>query len=122
MSGYASIVNSTYEDATHTHTQDDLDLGQLSSGALDQLNLREVVSLPEYFLVPLAAVPESIDAITQVKENFGTDPVLSRGYGANYNDTAYPFYPGDRPAVSAGRSESWFFGEPLATDGGHRRC
>jgi hypothetical protein len=113
VSGYASIVNGTYENATHTHTQNDLDLGQLSSGALDQLNLREVVSLPEYFLVPLAAVPDATDSITQVQENFGTDPVLPRGYGADYNDTAYPFYPGDRPGVSAGRSESWFFGEPL---------
>jgi hypothetical protein len=114
VSGYASIVNSTYEDATHTHKQDDLDLGQLSAGALDQLNLREVVSLPEYFLVPLGTVPDSIGSITQVKEHLGTDPVLSRGYGANYNDTAYPFYPGERPGLSAGRSESWFFGEPLA--------
>ena len=70
--------------------------------------------MPEYFLVPLGTVPDSIGSITQVKENFGTDPVLSRGYGANYNDTAYPFYPGNRPGLSAGRSESWFFGEPLA--------
>ncbi len=118
VSGYASIVNSTYEDATHTHEQDDLDLGQLSTGALDQLNLREVVSVPEYFLVPLATVPDSIGSITQVKENFGTDPVLSRGYGADYNDTAYPFYPGDRPGLAAGRSESWFFGEPLTPSAG----
>ena len=57
VSGYASIVNGNYEDVTHTHEQDDLDLGQLSSGKLDQLNLREVVSLPEYFLVPLGTVP-----------------------------------------------------------------
>ena len=77
VSGYASIVNGNYEDVTHTHEQDDLDLGQLSSGKLDQLNLREVVSLPEYFLVPLGTVPTSIASITQVKENFGTDPVLS---------------------------------------------
>ncbi len=114
VSGYASIVNGNYEGATHTHKQDDLDLGQLSAGALDQLNLREVISLPEYFLVPLGTVPDSIGSITPVKKNLGTDPVLRRGYGANYNDTAYPFYPGDRPALSAGQTESWFFGEPLA--------
>ncbi len=113
VSGYASIVNGNYENVTHTHEQDDLDLGQLSSGTLDQLNLREVVSVPEYFLVPLATVPDSIASITQVKENFGTDPVLPRGYGADYNDTAYPFYPGDRPGLSVGHSESWYFGEPL---------
>ena len=113
VSGYASIVNGNYENVTHTHEQDDLDLGQLSAGTLDQLNLREVVSVPEYFLVPLASVPDSIASITQVKENFGTDPVLPRGYGADYNDTAYPFYPGDRPGLSVGHSESWYFGEPL---------
>ena len=63
--------------------------------------------------------PTRSPRLTQVKENFGTDPVLPRGYGADYNDTAYPFYPGDRAALSAGQAESWFFGEPLATDGGH---
>ena len=114
VSGYASIVNENYEQATNTHKQDDLDLGQLASGALDQLNLREVVSVPEYFLVPLATVPDSIASMTQVKENIGSDPVLSRGYGANYNDTAYPFYPGNRPGLSVSRSESWYFGESLA--------
>ena len=32
VSGYASIVNGNYESATHTHEQDDLDIGQLSLG------------------------------------------------------------------------------------------
>ena len=35
VSGYASIVNGNYESTTHTHEQDDLDIGQLSSGTLD---------------------------------------------------------------------------------------
>ena len=34
VSGYASIVNGNYEATTHTHEQDDLDIGQLSSGTL----------------------------------------------------------------------------------------
>ena len=54
VSGYASIVNGNYETTTHTHEQDDLDIGQLSSGTLGRLDLREVVTVPEYFLVPLA--------------------------------------------------------------------
>ncbi len=54
ISGYASIVNGNYESVTHTHEQDDLDIAQLASGTLDQLDLREVVTVPEYFLVPLA--------------------------------------------------------------------
>ena len=53
ISGYASIVNGNYESTTHTHEQDDLDIGQLASGTLGRLDLREVVTVPEYFLVPL---------------------------------------------------------------------
>jgi hypothetical protein len=113
ISGYASIVNGNYESVTHTHEQDDLDIAQLASGALDKLDLREVVSVPEYFLVPLAADPPSFDDIMQVSEGFGADPVLARGYGADFNDTAYPFYPGPHGPVPAGHTASWFFGEPL---------
>ncbi len=46
VSGYASIVNSNYESVTHTHEQDDLDIGQLGSGTLDRLDLQEVVTVP----------------------------------------------------------------------------
>jgi hypothetical protein len=113
VSGYASIVNGSYETATHTHEQDDLDIGQLSSGMLGRLNLREVVTVPEYFLVPLQATPQSFDDFTQTSENFGTDPVLFRGFGANFNDTAYPFDPGPRPALETGQTASWFYGETL---------
>ena len=100
VSGYASIVNGNYESVTNTHEQNDLDIGQLSSGTLDRLDLREVVTVPEYFLVPLQAMPSSFDDFTQTSENIGSDPVLPRGYGSNYNDTAYPFYPGPRPALA----------------------
>jgi hypothetical protein len=113
VSGYASIVNGSYESTTHTHEQDDLDIGQLSSGMLGRLNLREVVTVPEYFLVPLQAMPQSFEDFTQTSENFGTDPVLARGFGANFNDTAYPFDPGPRPALETGQTASWFYGETL---------
>jgi hypothetical protein len=110
VSGYASIVNGNYEAATHTHEQNDLDIGQLASGTLDSLNLSEVVTVPEYFLVPLESMPRSVGDIRQVNENIGTDPVLPRGFGVNYNETAYPFYPGPRGALTSGGQESWFFG------------
>jgi hypothetical protein len=113
VSGYASIVNGNYESTTHTHEQDDLDIGQLSSGTLGRLDLREIVTVPEYFLVPLQATPRSFDDFTQISEGFGADPVLARGYGANFNDTAYPFDPGPRPALDAGKTASWFYGETL---------
>jgi len=114
VSGYASIVNGSYESATHTHEQDDLDVGQLMSGTLDRLDLREVVTLPEYFLVPLASAPRSVDDFTQVSEFATTDSVLPRGFGAQFNETAYPFYPGARPALQAGEAASWYFGESLS--------
>ena len=116
VSGYASIVNGNYESVTHTHEQDDLDIGQLSSGTLDRLDLREVVTVPEYFLVPLQSMPRSVGDIRRVPESLGTDPVLPRGYGADFNETAYPFYPGPRPALRTGQSASWFFGESLVPD------
>jgi hypothetical protein len=110
VSGYASIVNGNYEGATHTHEQNDLDVGQLASGTLDNLNLSELVTVPEYFLVPLDSMPRSVDDIRQVNENIGTDPVLSRGFGVDFNETAYPFYPAPRAALASGGHESWFFG------------
>ena len=116
VSGYASIVNGNYESVTNTHEQNDLDIGQLSSGTLGRLDLREVVTVPEYFLVPLQAMPRSFDDFTQTSENIGSDPVLPRGYGSNYNDTAYPFYPGPRPALDNGHTASWFYGESLEPD------
>ena len=116
ISGYASIVNGNYESTTHTHEQDDLDIGQLSSGTLGRLDLRELVTVPQYFLVPLQATPRSFEDFTQTSESFGTDPVLARGYGANFNDTAYPFDPGPRPALGTGKTASWFYGETLESE------
>ena len=113
VSGYASIVNGNYESVTHTHEQDDLDIGQLGSGTLERLNLREIVTVPEYFLVPLASAPRSLAAVQQESESYGSDPVLVQGYGANYNATSYPFYPGPRPPLHSGDTRSWFFGEAL---------
>ena len=116
VSGYTSIVNGNYESVTHTHEQDDLDIGQLSSGTLDRLDLREVVTLPEYFLVPLRSAPTAVGGIAPASENISSDPLLPRGYGIEYNETAYPFYPGPRPALHAGETASWFFGESIRPD------
>lgn len=113
VSGYASIVNSNYQSLTHTHQQDDLDIGQLASGTLDRLDLREIVTVPEYFLVPVSTEQGSLSDIRQVSEGFGSDPVLTRGFSSNFNDTAYPFYPGPRPSLRTGHTQSWYFGESL---------
>jgi hypothetical protein len=116
VSGYASIVNGTYEATTHTHEQGDLNIAELKAGTLDRLDLQEIVTLPEYFLVPLASVPRSLSDVRQVSEPFGQDAVLERGFGANFDATPYPFYPAPRPPLDSGQTESWFFGESLEAD------
>jgi hypothetical protein len=115
ISGYASIVNGNYEAVTHTHEQQNLDIGQLGNGTLDRLNLEQIVTLPEYFLVPLGPLPRSeLEAsVRRVHENIGSDPILPRGYAYNYNETTYPFYPGPMPSLHSGETRSSFFGESL---------
>jgi hypothetical protein len=115
ISGYASIVNGNYEAMTHTHEQQNLDIGQLGNETLDRLNLQQIVTVPEYFLVPLGSLPRSATDVSsgQVHENIGSDPVLPRGYSINYNQTPYPFYPGPMPSLHPGGTRSWFFGESL---------
>ena len=68
--------------------------------------------MPEYFLVPLAAVPARSPPSPRSRRTSAPTPSCQRGFGADYNDTAYPFYPGTARA-SAGHTESWYFGEPL---------
>jgi hypothetical protein len=115
ISGYASIVNGNYEAVTHTHEQQNLDIGQLGNGTLDRLNLQVIVTVPEYFLVPLGPPPRSAAEalVRRVRDNIGSDPVLPRGYAFNYNQTTYPFYPGPMPSLHSGHMRSWFFGESL---------
>ena len=60
--------------------------------------------------------------VQQVSEGFLHDPLLQRGFGADFQDTRYPFYPGPRPSLQAGQSESWFFGESLEAGVGHGCC
>jgi hypothetical protein len=66
--------------------------------------------------VPLASMPRSIDDVHQLTENYSSDPALFRGYGADFNATAYPFYPAPRPPLRTGQTSAWFFGESLGLD------
>ena len=115
VSGYASIVNGNYEAVTHTHEQGDLDVGELAMGSLDRLDLRQVVTVPEYFLVPVASVPRTAGDLSQLPEYFGEDPVLEFGSSADNSEAAYSFVPPPR-AVAPGAATSWFYGERLAPE------
>ncbi len=116
VSGYASIVNGNYETTTHTHEQDDLDIGQLSSGTLDRLNLREVVTVPEYFLVPAAvdaALVRRLHAdVRALRHGPGPAPRVRGGFQRD----VLSLLPGPRPALETGQTASWFFGESLEPD------
>ena len=72
--GYSSIVNETYNQATETHTVGDLNLPALQSGALDELNLQDILTMPEYFLLPLSTQPASLADVQPVSENGGPGP------------------------------------------------
>jgi hypothetical protein len=113
VSGYASIVNGRYEAVTSTHEQASLNVGVLAAGTLDSLNLREIVTLPEYFLVPLASMPRSIETIEPMGEHFVADAAMPRGFGYSFDGLPYPSVPGPRPALALGQRTSWFFGGTL---------
>ncbi len=113
VGGYASLVNGTYNARTSTHTPGQLNLALLGPGDLDGLDLQEIVTAPEYFLVPLRGQPTTLRGVHQVTEAHGTDPVLPLGIEADVPDSGYPTYPAPRGALATGQSSSWFFGESL---------
>ena len=112
--GYSSIVNQTYNQATETHTVGDLNLPALQSGALDDLNLQDILTMPEYFLLPLSTQPASLSDVQPVSENGGLDPVLPAGSYVAQSDPSYRFYPAPRAPLHSGQVGRWFFGESLS--------
>jgi hypothetical protein len=116
VSGYASIVNGRYEAVTKTHEQGSLNVGVISGARLDQLNLQELVTLPEYFLLPLESMPRSIGDLRPVSQGFVANSTLQRGFAYTQNGIPYPYFPGPRPALPPGERASWFFGATLRSD------
>jgi hypothetical protein len=117
VAGYASIVNARYNSLTLTHTQGELDVPKLAAGELDELDLQDIVTAPEYFLLPLSFIPPGLDQVQQVSEEPGSDPVLPMGSRAYYKDPSYRYYPTPRGALRAGQVSAWFFGESLRPAG-----
>jgi hypothetical protein len=116
VSGYASIVNGRYEAVTATHEQGSVNIGAISGRTLDALNLQEVVTLPEYFLVPLESTPGAIGEIHPVSQGFVANSTLLRGFAVSHYEIRYPYFPGPRPALQPGQLASWFFGATLQPD------
>src|ERR1019366_5900533 len=55
VQGYGSIVNGRYQDATNTHSFEDLNVARLSGVSFNTLDLKALISLPIYFGEPLTA-------------------------------------------------------------------
>jgi hypothetical protein len=113
VGGYSSIVDKTYNNATQTHTAGEFDVGELSSGALHDLGLQDILTTPEYFLQPLQSQPTSLAGVQPVSESKGEDPVLPDGARPGYRDPSYRFYPPPRGPLHPGQVSTWFFGESL---------
>jgi hypothetical protein len=113
VGGYASIVSGSYDARTLTHTSGQLNVPLLASGRLDGLDLQDIVTAPEYFLVPLRGAPTTLQDVQQVSESDGADPVLPLGTHADVPNNGYPTYPAPRGGLGAGESHKWFFGETL---------
>ena len=113
VGGYASIVNGRYNAVTETHSGGDLNVSALQSGALADLSLQELITVPEYFMLPISFTSTTPSGVEQISEPRGSDAVLPSGYSTNYDDVDYPSYPGPRPAVQAGQNDSWFFGTAI---------
>ncbi len=113
VGGYASIVNESYNSATLTHSQGELNVPRLASGTFAQLDLQDILTTPEYFLVPLTGAPSALGEVTQASEHKGQDAVLPLGDRADFTDSGYSFYPGPRGELLTGGSSRWFFGESL---------
>jgi hypothetical protein len=113
VGGYASIVSGNYDAQTSTHTTGQLNARLFGAGDPGGLDLQEIVTAPEYFLLALRGAPATLSAVHQVTEAPGTDPVLPMGIHADVVEGAYPTYPAPRPALGAGQSSQWLFGESL---------
>ena len=113
VGGYASIVSGTYNARTLTHVQGQLNIARLGAGELDGLDLQAIVTVPEYFLLPLSGDPTTVRGVRQVTEARGSDPVLPSGIEADLPDSGYPTYPAPRGELATGQASTWFFGESL---------
>jgi hypothetical protein len=113
VGGYASIVSGNYNSRTLTHEAGELNVPLLGAGDFDQLDLQDIVTAPEYFLLRLRKAPTTLDNVRQVSESRGEDPVLPMGIRANFKDSGYSFYPAPRGELVARQSSAWFFGRSL---------
>ncbi len=79
FSGYGSSVDATYSAHTDTHLRGGLNQVALMQGEFDPVGVQVVVTVPEEFLVPIAALPSRLGTAVQIAEAPGVDPALPGG-------------------------------------------
>jgi len=112
VQGYASVVGGRYQDATGSHQVENLQPAALTTSTFDILNLRDLITLPEYLVseipgnrpIPVAqgspvapgteAAAEALDAIAPQKPLPSLPPFL----------------------LSLGASSTWMLPGPIALD------
>jgi hypothetical protein len=114
VGGYASIVSGSYNSITLTHQSGDFNVPQLQNGQFTELDLQDIVTAPEYFLLALQTTPTTLAGVRQESEVHGQDPILPMGIAANVQGNGYNFYPAPRATLVAGETSAWFFGRTLA--------
>ena len=83
VGGYASIVSGGYNTVTLAHQSGDFNVPQLGNGQFAELDLQDIVTAPEYFLLALRGTPTTLAGVRQMSEFHGQDPVLPMGITAN---------------------------------------
>ena len=86
-------------------------------GCSGRLNLREVVTVPEYFLVPLQTTPTSFDDFTQIPEGLRLGPGSRPWLRRRLQRHRVSVRSGPPARLSSrGTTASWFYGETLEPD------
>ena len=115
VGGYASIVNGSYNAATLTHSQGELNVPRLASGAFAQLDLQDILTTPEYFLVPLAGAPTDWGRSVRRPRRGARTPCCPLATRPTSPTAGTPSSRHREVRSRAGQSNGWFFGESLVS-------
>jgi hypothetical protein len=115
VSGYGAIVGAAYANDTGTQNRELISPGRLGAGQFRSLGLQVLVTLPQYFLVAVAAPPDAGGKVRPIRENPGSDPDLPGGNTPPPQPplVTYPLVPG-RSQIPAGGMSGWWFGTTLS--------
>jgi hypothetical protein len=120
VQGYGAVVDATYDRATDTHTQLNMNLAALGDGTFAQLDLGVLATVPEYFVhLIVAPVQSPFSVITgatplpPVRPTPGAPPVTSLP-ATSAADYQYAAAPASTISLASGRQRTQYFGTVLS--------